>query len=478
MRHMLRRTLRRCGAQMFCLTFSLVASAHLAIAHSALGQDADSNTDETTTPSLAELKAAIEQQEAAIAAVEVTAEEMMLAQFQLEEEDEEPEVLRIYGFLDVGFQRVWMDDSQIISAYLPTVNASSFVVGNINTYLDIQPHPDWRALIELRFTSAPHGELGSLGGLAGTFSRVSTEQFDPHSPTVNSPMWGGYTVIERAHVDYSPSALFNLRVGRWFTPFGIWNIDHGTPTLITLAAPETILLAFFPLRQTGLMLYGLAFVGDWELGYTATMSNGRQDFSNFSFDDTFGFGGRVYAALESDGNLFKLGLSGYRGTDSNKIVDAVFVDNAVGLDSYSTIAYDEWSVGADVSANIGSLRVRAEATLRRINYERGKHDPGVLGATVPGTVARNRFDATGYILASYRLPVLGLEPFAILDSLYYSVQKADTAVIPGVGLTIHFNSSVQWKAQLNRYMNFDAEKGSDQSHTNSTAIFSRLIIVY
>lgn len=431
-------------------------------------------------PEVAELLDTLAANDERLEQVQATVDEMMIMQLEAEPVDEEPEVLRIYGFFDVGVQRVWIDETSPLAGVFNSANATSFVVGNINTYLDLQPHPDWRGLVELRFTSAPHGEITNFGGLYGTFNRVSTEQFDPHAPTVNSPMWGGYTVIERAHIDWQESSAFNLRVGSFFTPFGIWNMDHGSPTLISLNLPQTIVTKIFPLRQTGIMAHGMFFLSDWELGYYATLTNGRQELSNFAFSDDRGYGGRLYVAHDPGSFNIKLGVSGFLGHVEDKVVNLTAVYPQVVLDNTTSVEYDEWVLGADLSLDVGSFRLRTEASLHRIKYATGKHaTPSALGgASVAGATRVSRYEGTGYVLGSYRLPWLGLEPFAICDIIMGPLAYYDLLVITGGGLTVHLNQSVQWKMQYTRSRFFDVEEDSDQSIYDLSSITSRLIVVF
>gem|GEM_PF-5014018 len=113
-------------------------------------------------------------------------------------------------------------------------------MGNIDLYFDCNPVQDWRALAEVRFTNAPLGQIVNYGGLAGQFERRTTEQYDPNASVPNAPMWGGYTVIERAYIEWSHYQAANVIVGYFFTPFGIWNVDHGSPTLLTMGLPQFI----------------------------------------------------------------------------------------------------------------------------------------------------------------------------------------------------------------------------------------------
>jgi hypothetical protein len=430
---------------------------------------------EANKKALAEAQAKLDELSARVEASEAAAAEQAPA--------EEDRRVRIYGFMDMGLQRAWIPESSPVSAVVNSSNATSFVVGNLNVYLDAQPIPGWRGLLEVRFTNAPHGEVTNYGGFAGTFNRTTTKQNDPHASTPNSPMWGGYTVIERAHIDWTDNDLFKLRVGSFFTPFGIWNVDHGTPTLIALLLPQTIAFGQFPIRQTGVMLYGSKTTGGWELGYNATLTNGRQELSNFAFDDHRGYGARLFANREDGDLTIKFGLSGYTGRVRDKVVDVVGISPTVQLSNYSTLDYREYVGGADVSVDAGRTRLRAEAAVRRVTYEPGKRDPAV-GLGSPGGVQPDRFSTTAYFLVAHQLPFWGLEPFAVFDSIFAPIGIGDTILSPGGGFNIRFIDAVQLKSQFNYGFALNLREVSKETATgnpsdsNIALLSSRLVLVY
>ncbi len=277
------------------------------------------------------------------------------------------------------------------------------MVGNLDLYLDAQPVKNWRSLVEIRFTNAPHGEITSLGGLAGTFKRTSTQQIDPNAGSADATMWGGYTVIERAHVDWTQLPYLKVRVGNFFTPFGIWNVDHGTPTLIAVQLPGVIQLRQMPLRQTGVQIYGSTFKGDWELGYIATVSNGRQELSNFAFDDNRGFGGRVYANNEKGEATVKLGASFYTGRVTDEEIDVTGIDPVTYVRK-STFDYREVVGGLDASIDVGRTRLRAEAAISSISYAPGKHALAETASLTP-QYKPDSIETTAYMVVAHTLPL-------------------------------------------------------------------------
>jgi hypothetical protein len=396
--------------------------------------------------------------------------------------DDTSELLKIYGFMDVGFQRLFMDDELPLSTIFNSANASSFVVGNLNVYLDAQPVPGWRGLLEVRFTNAPHGEIESLGGLTGTpFRRTSTMNFDQHSATANSYNWGGYVAIERAHIDWTQVEWFKLRVGSFFTPFGIWNIDHGTPTLIPLTLPQLIVSFAFPARQTGIQIYGNQMVDEWELGYAATVSNGRSDVSHFAFDDDRAFGGRLYANLEDGEFVLKFGLSGYIGWPRDNEVNVVGIVPTVTVEADTTFEGREMVAGVDVSIDLGPTRIRAEAIVKRVEYEEGKRPAGNPLLAPPGAFVPDSKETAGYVMVAHQLPFLKLEPFAMIDFIHAPTPVAELFMVYSVGFNVRFNPAVTWKTQFGYVTMYDVhgtEPALAPEKNNLGNLASRLVLVF
>lgn len=388
------------------------------------------------------------------------------------------DLLKIYGFADMGVQHQWAKQSSLLAHVFDT-NSTSFVIGNVNLYFDAQPVHGWRGMVEVRFTNAPQGDTITYGGITGTpYTRQSTFSFDPHGTAVNAPMWAGGIVLERAWIEWNDNQAFKLRVGNWFTPFGIWNEDHGSPTLISIALPQFILQQWIPIRQTGLMAYGNTFAEDWELGYTLTFSNGRQELSNFNFDDKFGYGGRVYARREAGTLNTAFGLSYFTGktSDREKIITGI---NPVVFDEPTLWEYNEHVFGADVSIDIDATRVRAEGMVRRQTYTEGLRPAGDP-IFAPGSVNGDRWQYSTYLLVAHQLPWAGLEPFLWGELLEAPGVVADGVFIGSVGLNVHFNPAIQWKTQLSRAVFFDwlYDNPSDASIDNLTSFYSRLVMAF
>jgi hypothetical protein len=266
---------------------------------------------------------------------------------------------------------------------------------------------------------APHGEEIQLGPPLGTsYERIDTTTFDFSSPTSQSQLRLGGLFIERAYCEYEFSELFKLRWGMYLNPFGIWNLDHGSPTLIGLLLPTFIAAQMIPTRLLGVHAYGSWISGTNEVGYSLHVSNGRTPL-DFDLTEDKAIGGRLYYAKEGEFGRFALGASGYVGTyvDEEKVINPAQASNFANGDIYSvnrTVDYSEQIVGFDVALDYGQLRVRSEAVLRWIEYQGDKSERIV---TPDGSLQYmpNRLEWSSYGLVAYRTPWY-LEPYIQLEA--------------------------------------------------------------
>lgn len=388
----------------------------------------------------------------------------------------EEDKYRIYGFMDMGAQYYAADKSSLVGSVFDT-NALTFVTGNIDLYFDFNPIEDWRALAEIRFTNAPLGNVANYGGLAGTFDRTTTEQFDPHGTAPNAPMWGGYTVIEQAWIEWGRYQAFRLRVGNWFTPFGIWNVDHGSPTLISMAMPQFIQQKWMPLRQTGLQALGSFFSGETEIAYRAWVSNGRTEDNPFDYDNEKSFGARVFVRRDTGENNFQIGATYHHGVVQDKVINITDF-GPVKFESGSTWEYTENVAGLDVSVDLGDTRIRSEGILTHMQYTDGKQESA--GGLTPGAILPNKYRVGAYLLVAHQLPWYGLEPYLFAEINQQPWTVADGLLMPSVGLNVHFNPSTLLKLQYAKsfFFNWKHEAEGDADINNVTTYMARLAVAF
>lgn len=380
----------------------------------------------------------------------------------------EAQLLKMYGFMDFGFQKAFFTDKSTVGQFFAT-DASTFVLGNLNVFLDAEPHEDWRGLVELRFTNLPHGvETLPDPATGAPYQRTNTQVVDYTSPSFRNQITVGSVIIERAWMQWTASDLFKARSGLFLTPFGIWNVDHGTPTLISLLLPSGIADLYFPDRQLGVELLGSVYSGSWELGYHAYVSNGRGIATQIDFTEEKAFGGRLYAA-SSAGIKPKFGISGYHGEAVNvekEFVSTVPIEIAVN----ETVSFREWSAGADVSLDPGDFRLRAEVFIQRRTYEPLKRI----------NYAPDGYLTSAYALAAYRLPFWGLEPYLYGEIVHYATYYSDTTILPSVGTNVHFTPRVQLKLQglYAAFMDLSVDEDRTPSDNNAYTLASRLVMSF
>ncbi|MGH9337217.1 MAG: porin, partial [Vicinamibacteria bacterium] len=118
--------------------------------------------------------------------------------------------------------------------------------------------------------------------------RVSTDLTWEHGAATEEDF--GNVAVEYAFVEYAFTDLFKVRVGKMFTPFGIYNEIHtAKPAFLTVKEPastnktERIVgnaFRFFPRWGAGIAVHGDGLVGDRGFSYDVFLANGDQSETN------------------------------------------------------------------------------------------------------------------------------------------------------------------------------------------------------
>ncbi|MFQ5452793.1 MAG: porin [Candidatus Zixiibacteriota bacterium] len=156
--------------------------------------------------------------------------------------------------------------------------------------------------------------------------------------------------LANAFLEYKHTDALRIRVGKFVSPFGIYNERHdATPTFIPTKLPHsvygehelssTIKGRYFSKFSTGIQLRGSFYPGNWELRYQLYLSNGRGVKPSEQDDNANkGIGGRLLIS-PPNGNL-RLGTSYY--ADKNGNVNNA-LQRALGFDlefDYSHIHFE------------------------------------------------------------------------------------------------------------------------------------------
>jgi hypothetical protein len=355
--------------------------------------------------------------------------------------------LELYGFADFSYFHMLVPERNLIRQYVQPF--PSFYVGHLNLYLSSNLGENWRSLAEVRFTYAPHGEDRKPND-AGGFVAIDNTTTD-YAELQREFAWGGVEV-QRVWVEYQPYAFLTIRAGQWLTPYGFWNVDHGSPTIIAVHKPFPIGDQFFPEQQTGLMLHGNQFIDSTTLGYALTLSNGRGRFAAFrDLDSDKALGGRVFVDLPVLGNL-TLGLDVYSGkvTDSDKLyrIDTDSGDPVVAVYRSILKSYRELSYGANLRWIAGDLHVQGELLFNEAVYD-DAHRPERSGFDPRPLFAADYRRMGGYVLAAYRTPWLNLMPYAMYEhSSYTDTEQTPPVSVGTFGLNLRATPNVVVKAEL------------------------------
>jgi hypothetical protein len=350
-----------------------------------------------------------------IAALKAQAEEAELAELAAltaEGSGFEP-TLSIYGFFDVSLLKWFIEEGDPLQAAF--TEDLTFVATDLNLYLHSQMAEDWSFLAELRFSFLPHGTLDY-----NTMERRDTTVSDPH--TSEQVRFGG-VFIERVHLTWQPKDWFGVTLGRFITPFGIWNIDHGSPVLLGSYAPYIMMTEVVQLRQTGLMVHG-RFVPteSWFIDYALTLSNGRGPLDQiYDLDDNKAVGLRLKSTVERGRFKLALGGYGYYGHTTDEAITYSSLDPLV-VEVDQLERYSELTGSLDLLVELFGVRLQAEYARSLIRYRtRPPRRMPMAGITVAGQRQPDYASWVGYVLLGWTLPLdeligeMKLTPFAMLE---------------------------------------------------------------
>jgi hypothetical protein len=348
-------------------------------------------------------------------------------------------------------------------------------LGRVNTYLDWQPNANTRVLIETQFLGANPLSSATVDRRFHILGYMPT----PGNPTVydttiHLPLQPGesrYTGfnLERAWGEIRFNQYLNLRVGKFITPAGIWNVDHGSPVILTVKQPyQTTTIPIFPVSQVGAMGLGKVFFGDHDLEYMLYVSSGSSLENDLENTGDLGGGGHVDVRFDLPVKA-KIGLSGYSGMirSANTVATATVVRSVVDLmdptkptagvpnpDEYdyqrvATQEMRENALGVDYRLDFRNFLLQGEVNGKKVHNElQNDAETGYLA---------------WYIIAGYQyqaLPDLKLTPYAMYEGLGWE-DAANTS--PGLavlaaegwdtyiaGLNVQLYSNVFWKLEYNR----------------------------
>ncbi|MFQ5735823.1 MAG: porin [Thermodesulfobacteriota bacterium] len=159
---------------------------------------------------------------------------------------------------------------------------------------DIQK--EWKLFTEVEFEDAPLIES------------------DPQADTVTRS--NGKLFVEQIYIEYHPSLSWDVRVGRFLTPAGIWSIYHYPPYVPTQSSPLFNKL-IFPEFSDGALLRNSFVLKDIVIDTHLLVANGSGNPGRLDRNENKGVGARVNAGIISG---LSAGASYYREKDNTDVM--------------------------------------------------------------------------------------------------------------------------------------------------------------
>ena len=126
----------------------------------------------------------------------------------------------------------------------------------------------------------------------------------------------GKIFLEAVNMTYLHKPEMSVRVGRFFTPAGIWSVDHYPPFVGTQERPQHIRKIFPQLVDGGGMFGSIAMEGNKYLNYDLYLGNGESTYGKKDNNNHKAVGGKA-SFLFPIWNHFELGASYYVDKDGS-----------------------------------------------------------------------------------------------------------------------------------------------------------------
>ncbi len=412
-------------------------------------------------------------------------------------------LLSFWGFSDLSFGGFHYDNNAALYK-VQTPYHDTFFSSGINLYAKSEMTRTLSALVETRLTYTPNGFASNfpvnvnVGNTTlqslGSFTRTDTTTQGPYSQLAYRQ---DGLLIERAYMEWKPTDWFGIRAGRFLTPFGIWNEDHGSPVLVGVDYPQFMNFNIVPIWQLGFEAFGsVALADDLRMEYAFTVANSRGPEDEYKdLTDMKALGARVKFVYNPDGFLFRLGgyayYSQYRDNQDQifvQVTPALTLDPAYSpsLGSYNVTntAYDETVLTGDAELRIGHARILGEFARQTVIYKFPSavaSDQKLLKG-VP--FSENIFDPShyaygGYVMGTYEIPFhtkpldFSVTPYAGYDYVVpsTSIPTRNNTQIRG-GLNVKPSPYVTVKLEVSRLVPDNKSVASDATVYMSQLAYS------
>lgn len=354
--------------------------------------------------------------------------------------------LDVYGFMAFYAGKWFIKEDNVLHGIIQ--NKLTFGVTDVNVYFSGHLTETLSSLVELRFTFLPNGADASL---LPVYERIDNSYLNANT---SEELTLGGVIIERAKIVWQPFDFLGFTVGRYLTPFGIWNIDHGAPVVIPIIKPYLMLRHLMPLAQTGFVVQGRFFPApSTYLDYAVTLSNGRGPTEEvYDLDENKAVGLRLRVSHEREDVGFAIGAYGYFGHTTDLTKEPDFGDGGIeefALREVQTSRYQEMAGSADLLLRLWNLRIQSEWAGSYVKYQvRPLSTVPIVEVESPlGEYQPDYLRWDVYLMLAYEFAIktrdldMRLTPFAMAeyDVMYDTLPDYNTWVFRG-GLNFKPNS--------------------------------------
>ncbi len=385
--------------------------------------------------------------------------------------EEKERALKVYGFLDVQFSKLFFRDDSLLDGLLP--HATSFALGHWNIFLEKPLSEHFRVLGEVRFLFQPLGEEANGWMGSGDFERVNTNATDWVDAYYFN--WGGIA-IQRAYVEFKLNDHFGVRAGHYLTPYGVWNEDHASTVVISAHRPYLNTAKYLPEAQTGLYFFGRAFAGPKVcFDYGFTVSNGRGPATEvYDLDENKGLG--LVLKMKVDGPVkLDMGTYLYMG-DYTDLTRSLTYENGIDFVENITVEYKEKAFSVHLKLEWAGIYLQGEYVRELIEYQ-NDHRP--LAEYALGTsYAPDHVRQGAYALLGYMLP---FEKVQIRPYFFYEYMGPPRwSGLPfghayGGGINWRIVPPVVWKLEYYYLNNDDVDY---LANTDLSVVMTQLAVSY
>ena len=203
---------------------------------------------------------------------------------------------QLSGFIDVEYSNFGTEHSSLLPLITGT---STFSNSHLNIYMSSKVSDIIHVFSEIRYLYKPNLDF------------IEENVYQRHGGSIN---------IERAWIRWHIDDKYQFKFGKFLVPYGIWNLDHGSPILLSTRTPMVLRKQLFPEYIVGVQFLGHMYIGDDELDYFAWIGNnkGETQYEQDDFDEkAMGFRLRYSFDILDQ---FAIGVSGYMG----KVIEPQF----------------------------------------------------------------------------------------------------------------------------------------------------------